>query len=355
MSNGRRAAWPTWLLFFALWAGSCAAQGWATPPRAIATPLERPTPGWDAAPLTAQLLYEVELPLSRIQGLRPLELSALAWDPELQNLWAASDRGLLFCWQVNPATPSVLKPLGAWTVQAPARPAGDREQGATRTKAVNPETLAWRTPSAGGSARGELWLGSEYATAAWRMGSEGQVVATESWPSGLGPFGLHTHHGIEAMAWHPRYGLLAAHAKTARASQVPHFVNPPGARSPSAWHGIQGGNGAQWWFAAAASSSQIKAIETMGRQGLLILERIKAPGGYRSLLRWLALESCGGTRSCQADNVPFEPPLPAGPHNDEGLACTDSGLCWMVSDGTGQADSPARLLVWLLAASTTAR
>lgn len=338
----RRASWGVTVLWCC---GASAAAALAQAPARAEPP----------APQVARVLHITELPRRAVQGLRPLELSALAWDPVQQQLWAASDRGTLFRWQVDPARPEVLQPLQARQVQPPEAQRQTLGAPVPDSQAVNAEALAWRAGAAGEP--GSLWLGGEHEPAAWQLDTQGRTVGARPWPAALArQAGARPSQGIEAMAWHPKHGLMAALSGPQRApaglqqvagSGQAREAVPAGGQPAKHWFGVHADQRA-WWFAAAARRSQLKAIEVMGEQGLLLLERVPASSGFRPLLRWLHLPDCGGQQVCVPQAVAFEPALPAAPHNHEGLACTPDGLCWMVSDGRGTADAPTQLVVFQL-------
>jgi hypothetical protein len=266
-------------------------------------------------------------------AVRVRELSALAWDPVRQLLVAGSDRGALVLITppesgAEPARVSVWRHLRA----EPGQPG-----------AANIETLAWRAPQAG--APGTLWMAAEHDTGARPLDLQGRPGAARPWPPSLAQALQGSRHGVEAMTWDLRYGLVAA-------------LQRPRAASPGApgVHVLHAEDGRQWQVEPSDRSSSLKAIEAMGQGAWLLLERLGSPSdGYRTVIRQLDPERCGspatpgtGAVRCEAPVVPLHPPLDTGPDNFEGLACAEDGRCWIVSDGGTSRTAPTRLVQWRL-------
>lgn len=295
------------------------AKAYAMPP--AAPPADAPKPAAIAAPRRAVVEYRLTLPSARGDPQRVNELSALAWNPVDDVLLAVSDRGVLFRYRLQWQAGA----LQARLLDRSALPPGVGD---------NAEALAWRATSA---QAGELLLAPELGRHAWRLTAAGRPLAPLAWPASLAALRAQdARHGVEAAAWHAQHGLLAA-------LQRPHrkpSANTPGAEADGPrLHTIHAGQ-TLWRFAPAGPDSHLKAIEVLGDGSLLLLERTRAlgGGGLQTHLRWLDPAQCGEARPCAAPAIAFEPPLPAGEDNDEGLACTAAGWCWIVNDsGPGRA------------------
>ncbi|WP_425260835.1 esterase-like activity of phytase family protein [Rubrivivax sp. RP6-9] len=283
-------------------------------------------------PLHAQVEHAVTVPAAVIDGHRPAELSALAWDADAGELLAASDRGVLFRWRLDDrGGPLHLQPVAAHAIR----------DAAGRSAALNAEALAWRRAggnSAGGDDHGTLWVAGETAAQAWTLDAQGRRTGSADWPAALAADAARERstHGVEALDWDPVHGLLAGLQRA--------LPGPPTADGPArAWHAVHAASGRSWRFAPAGPGSQLKAIESLWRgatPGLLVLERLR---GMRPVLRWLALDRCGDATPCTPEPVLLHG-LPAdGRHNVEGLACRDDGVCWLVSDAPS-GTTPTRLL-----------
>jgi hypothetical protein len=277
------------------------------------------------------------------------ELSALAWDPRARELVAVSDRGRLFRYRLALQG-------GQWRaeqVMAQRLDLGVRAGGQAQLGSRNVEALAWHRTGPDGA--GELLVAPEQGDHVTRLGAEGQVLGTLAWPTAVaaalaraGAEGQ--RHGVEAIAWHDRHGLLAA-------TQRPTRSPPRAAGGAERLHWIHAASGARWGFAASGRDSHLKAIESLPDGTLLLLERTQARGDERlhTVLRWLDLGACGEARLCAAPLLPMQPAPIVGPDNVEGLACNDEGTCWLVSDGGAGDKPPTRMWQFRLARPAAAQ
>lgn len=275
-----------------------------------------------AAPPPALLRLEQSVVIAPqpVDGLRPSELSALAWDEAAGELVAASDRGLLFRFTAHDSDGQL--------VAAP-RSALRIEHGR------NAEALHMRPSPVGGPE--QLWMLTETGGSAVRLGARGESLESRPWPMLRGK-----RTGAEALAWLPGIGLVVA----------PQSARRPQRRegAAQALHAVQADGGRWWAFEPAAPGSHVKAIEALSGGRLLVLERVSLAGpgktsrSFRTVLRLLPLHGCGQAVACRAAEVPVLPPLPTGPDNFEGLACAADGRCWIVNDSGPDAAAPTRLL-----------
>ena len=276
----------------------------------------------DAPRAVLKLEQQVLIAPAPVDGHRPRELSALAWDEAAGELVAASDRGLLFRFVAHDADGQL--------VAAP-RSAHRIPQGR------NAEALHVRPVGPG--AKDQLWMLTETGGITVRLGSHGEALESRPWPMARGK-----GTGAEALAWTPEHGFLVA---PQRARQRRAAVD---ARAAGALHAVHADGGRWWAFEPAAPGSHVKAIEALAGSRLLVLERVlmDAPGiggrSYRTVLRLLPLRGCGQAQACHAAEVPVQPPLPDGPENFEGLACAPDGRCWIVNDNGPDTAAPTRLL-----------
>jgi hypothetical protein len=269
----------------------------------------------------------VVLPRREVSGVGTAELSALAPGASREELWSASDRGRIVKWRLR---------WGQSLLEA-ADPVAGLGLAARAGRGFNIEALARVPQTREQPAR--LLLAPEQGTSAWSLEpplQPGAALRPEAWPTALRDTLADegSRHGVEAVDWHPRHGMLAA-------------LQRPGAED-NAVHTLHAADGRRWRLAGAAPKSDLKAIERIGEHRLLVLERLRGreSGGRdqrRFVLRELDLRS--------ACDSPCNPPAFAvlGPGLDgrdhfEGMACFDAQTCLIVSDDGGDAPNPARLV-----------
>ena len=307
------------------------------------------------APWTAVIEHSVVLSSPGSKRTARMELSALAWNPEAQELVAASDRGVLVRYRLRTLDGQLQ--VDTLSSQRLAKPRQDASQAPA---ALNPEALAWRSrtpdqqapPAAGPSpGGGELLLAGEHGDAVLRLSPDGRAQGRLPWPSAVAAalsarVDAGSRHGVEAIAWHARLGLLAALQRPVKVRQAAD----PSDGSATSVHWIHAGSGARWGFAPAGPHSQLKAIEARPDGSLLLLERVRRDNDPRlhTILRTLDPATCGEARLCPAPVVPIQPAPIVGDENHEGLACTDSGTCWLVNDGGPNGEQPTRLIQFRL-------
>lgn len=218
------------------------------------------------------------------------ELSGLAWDGARGELMSVSDRGHWLRWRLDTG------PDGHWRATAVAG-------GPLGPPRVNAEAVTWQAgPPA---ARGWL-VADENRHRVLRLDPDGRPRDTRALPAGLPPRGR--GHGVEALAWHPRHGLIAA-------LQQPR----------AGWHELHADDG---WScrvpATPGGRSALKDMQLLDTTRLLLLERLQDAGTLRTLLRPVDLADCGKVLPPVA--------VPGGGLNHEGLACPDARHCLVVSD-----------------------
>lgn len=269
-----------------------------------------------AAAWQAEVLDVAELPTAW----QAHELSGLAWVPQARALMAVSDRGLLWHLPVEWSGPAGALRLRLGT-PTPARMLGT--PGAPRP---NAEALAWRPDTAGG-APAALLVADEAQHRVLAVDAEGRVLHTLPVP-GPAEQAMQlrgANAGIEALAWHPALGLIAAPQRPVKGADA-------------TLHRLHAAGGQHWGFRAAGPKSSLKALEALDGSTLLALERVGAGRSQQAVLRPLVLEGCGGERLCDAPALVLSHPALQGRDNFEGMACVGDGLCLVVSDdgGTGR-------------------
>lgn len=252
----------------------------------------------------AAVLDAIALPPDLPHGERLREVSGLAWDAARRELISVSDRGVLVRWSID-ATHGRLdavRPLGVRRIDAGLR--------------VNAESVDVAPATAATPAR--LIVVDEKRERLLALGEDGALAATLPLPRVEPPVA----GGIEAIAWHPRHGVLAA------------TQWPSAADRARGWHRVVAADGRAWvWAGAPANAAaSIKALHLLDERRLLVLEKWRIGARRVPVLRMLELTSCGAPTLCDAPPAVIEHPLLTADDNFEGLACLDARLCVIASD-----------------------
>lgn len=263
-----------------------------------------------------------QLPLDEINGLRPTELSGLAWHAERARLYAVSDRGRLFTFALQTDEQRILTlvPLAGTSIGGGL--------------SINAESLVMHSRSGGHPDGGELMLSDERSVDVLVIDTRGRSIAKMPLPAPLTDKSQwHSlNSGVEALAWHTDHGLMAAPQRPLRG--MPRDV-----------HRVYAASGRVWAFTAyPRGASSIKAMELIHAERLLVLEKVKLPEGHLTVLRELALQDCAATRPCDAPGAVLSDTRLQADDNFEGLACLDAERCLLVTDSSG-ASSGRTLLV----------
>ncbi len=281
-------------------------------------------PDSNAAASELQLLASVVVADRPVDGHRPVELSALAFDRDRTELYAASDRGVLFRlalkWQAGRLLGATAE--AAWPLRHPID-----------GSALDVEALAWRQGWPEGD--GELLVAPEFGATAFRLDILTRSITPWAWPRGAVPAperSAASRHGVEALDWHPVHGSIVVMQRAATGAPMLHEAHA--------------GDGSRWRWPALAAGADIKAIEVVSPQRALVLERVREPQHGRTFyLRSIDLTHCAATAQ-----RPCEPPtwrVPVGDkggHNLEGLACLTQSECLLVSDSGEASRRPTLLL-----------
>lgn len=322
---------------------------------AAAQPQPQPAQDSVEAPWTAVIEHSVVLSSSASKASARMEISALAWNPEAQELAAVSDRGVMYRYRLHMLEGRLH--ANALSSQRMTRSPPDAPNASSK---LNAEALIWHpttrrqsdpSPVNTTAGDGELLLAEEHGNAVLRLTPDGRVQGTLPWPPAVAAalsasVEDGSRHGVEAIAWHPRHGLLAA-------LQRPVKSRPAVGQAEAApLHWIHAASGARWGFSAAGPHSHLKAIESRPDGSLLLLERVRWRDDPRlhTVIRFLNPARCGEARLCSAPVLPIQPAPLIGTDNHEGLACTDSGTCWLVNDGGPKGEQPTRLIQFRLLA-----
>lgn len=279
---------------------------------------------WGSAAAAAQTMTvhdQVEIARTPIGGVRPDELSALAWDADEQLLYAVSDKGRIFHFRLvlDGTRIRELTPL-----HGAALTAGD----GTHAR-FNAEGLTLIDADNGQRGDTQLLITIENGQRLLRFTPQGRALGEMALPPPLADAGNYrgSNNGLEAVTVHPRHGLLLAPQRALRGS-------------PSQRHVLYAANGQTWSF-ERAPGGEVKAIEALADGALLVLERPRE-GGAR--LRRVDLGACGGDTPCSVKDLLDPDSLAAGDHY-EGLTRLSGRVFLIVSDNGKDRQRPARLVL----------
>lgn len=273
------------------------------------------------------VLDRIELSAQAIDGVVPGELSGLAWDADEQLLYAVSDQGWVFHFELE-LTAGRLRPLRP--VRA-ARLGGAADAGA-RARGRNAEGLALLNADNGRRGDTELVVALEDGPQVLRYGPLGELLGALTLPPPLADRRAYRSNNsrLEAVAVHPRHGIVVAPQR-------------PLAGEPAERHTLYAADGTRWSFAAHLGTGQIKAIEVAPDGRLVILERHGARRGRHIVLRELHPARCDADGRCEAHELGGTADLRGG-DNFEGLAALADGSYLVVSDDGGDARERTVLL-----------
>jgi hypothetical protein len=264
----------------------------------------------------AQVLDVVDAPAA--WGWR--EISGLAWGPDGRTLYVVSDRGRLWRW-----TPRIEHAGSAVRLRVDAPPPPQRIDLPDGLR-PNAEALAWVAdhPAA---PEGALLIADERAHQALLVSPHGALLATLPMPG----VARGNNSGVEAMAWRPGRGLVAALQRPARGQ---------------AMHLLQGGNGAGQAFEPAAPRASLKALELVG-DAFWVLEKLnEGHNTHRTLLRRLSAEGCAPPQTlCESARIELPKRSLQPQDNWEGLACRPDALCILAADSGGAPDGRTALML----------
>ena len=271
-------------------------------------------------------LNSIALPAYEIEGMKVSELSDLAWDEDEQLLYAVSDKGILFHFQVDitPNTINKVQPIRGMTLL--------NQKG---------KKLDWRDAEglevlkANNGIRGdtELVIALEGIPRVGRFTTQGQLIAEYPLPKVLQDHKNYRgrNNSLESVTWHSKWGYITA----------PEL---PLKKQPIDVHTVYSRK-KQWSFPAyPAANSSITALQTLPNGNLLVLERAWS-GVMNPLvisLRYLDFKRCNKAGQCPIENVSVLSSLFLV-DNFEGLTLVRDNLYLMVSDD-GQSQFQRTLL-----------
>jgi len=177
--------------------------------------------------------------------------------------------------------------------------------------------------------KGELFLSFERSPRIAKITKKGYIYSNQKLPKILKKRKNYVNGNkiFEALAWHPKYGLLTA-------SEYPLYNRPTTQQT------IYGLKGKQWNFEAQAhKNNAITAIEVMDDGNLLILERAYAglTKPFIVTLTKLYLNRCDKKQNCQSRVLTsFDSRKGWAINNYEGLAKVGKNRYIMISDNNNK-------------------
>lgn len=278
-----------------------------------------------ASPAQALVLDQTVIAAEPVDGLMPSELSGLAWDGDEQLLYAVSDRGQLFHFQLEldgtrlrQVKPLRAMPLLPWDGSA--------------AKRLNAEGLALVGADNGLRGDTQLVVALENGPRLMRYTPQGRPVSEVLLPAPLQDPAAYRNANsrLEAVSPHPLHGFVTAPQRPLKAQ-------------PQDTHRLYASDGTQWTMSVGEQGA-LKAIETLPDGALLVLERQGKGKAVTAVLRRIGTGPCGA-RGCTAGDAVRMPGLASG-DNFEGLARIAPNLFVMVSDDGGDRSRPTRLVLF---------
>ncbi len=207
--------------------------------------------GWKGDRVGAlRILDQKELVFDRIGRRRFAEISDLAFLKKRHWLFMISDEGKLFRFRARFGEKiRELSPLDA----------------ATLRKKSGKKLKKWRRDSEGLTidGKGRLYVSFEEKPRIARIGYDGRIVRYLRLPRAIAKMGRFRskNKGLEALAWHPKYGLVTA-------AEYPVKASRKGVQTLYAL------SGKRWSFRRdTAPKSAITALEVLDNGNFLVLER----------------------------------------------------------------------------------
>jgi hypothetical protein len=269
-----------------------------------------------------QELGRIEIPPADVRGIRIDELSALAWDADAQLLYAVSDKGNVFHFRLTLDGDAIraVEPLFAAALRDPNNP----------DARFNAEGLALQN-AANGTARDALLvvaLEDKAGPRIVRFAPSGELRDALPVPPPAHDIASYARkgRGLEAVAFHPRHGLVTA-------PESPLRTQPDGRHAVYA-------QSRHWSFQRHAPDSRLKALEVEDDGSLLVLERTGTGKQLTASLRRVA--DCEAAAPCSAQELLV---LAPGANNFEGMTRLDERRVLLVSDHGGKKDPQTTTLV----------
>lgn len=287
-------------------------------------------------------ISRIDVPGAGPGGMEINELSALAWDADDKLLYALSDRGNLFHFRVEVKGNEIVSidtvraiPLTIIPANA-AKKADSRKLASKEDKAeprADTEGLTLLNADNGIPGDSELVVVAENEQSYIHLSPAGKLLRKTPMSAPLNKASNYqsANKGLEAVAHHPEFGLLAA-------------PEVPLEQTKENWHTIYS-NKNQWIVPKRSKEARLKAMEVLGDGNLMVLERTKDPTSklLTPTLTYVDLKNCHNKKTCQAVEKFV---LPEGKQNFEGLTKYGDRQFLVVSDHKGRDGKGGTLILW---------
>lgn len=281
-----------------------------------------------------EIKNSVVIPPHTLNGVTISELSGLAWDQDEQLLYAISDKGAVFHFEID-IDGDRLNSVNLVYAANLMDKDGERIKKGRRDS----EGLTLINVKNGKRGDSQLVVAFEGIPRIIRFTPHGKAIKNIGLPSALAHRSAYQHgnSALESVTFHPRYEFLTA-------------PEMPLKGEPRNVHTIFSTKERQWSFAAyPAKNSGISGLETLPDGNLLVMERAWSgfPNPLVVSLRYLNFNECSKDRVCELQDLKV-----LSRHllvdNYEGLTHIQGNQYLMVSDDGNQDFLSTRLTLFTL-------
>lgn len=232
----------------------------------------------------------VAIPPYKVNGISISELSGLAWDQDEQLLYAISDKGNVFHFQLILEANRIVKvdPVFAARLQ-------DKDGEQVKKGRRDSEGLTLINAANGKRGDTQLVIAFEGIPRIIRFTPQGRAISNIGLPAVLQDRRAYQHgnDSLESITFHPRHGFITA-------------PEMPLKGQPRNLHTLYSTKGKQWSFMAyPAKNSGISGLETLSDGNLLVMERAWS-GILNPLvvsLRYLDFKQCSKDGACTVQDL----------------------------------------------------
>ncbi|QTR50320.1 esterase-like activity of phytase family protein [Candidatus Thiothrix anitrata] len=263
---------------------------------------------------------DVVIPMTTLMDVKITEMSGIVWDTDEQLLYAVSDRGAVFHFQLTWEGNRIraVQPVYAANLL-------DSKGSRVRKGRRDSEGLAVLNANNGKAGDSQLLISFEGEPRIIRFTPAGRAIKNMKLPRSLRDVRQlrKPNDGLESVAFHPRYGLLTAPESSLKGK-------------PRTLHTLYGLSKSWSFNAYPAENSSITALETLPDGNMLVLERAWSgfPNPLVVSLRYLNFKQCPKKGVCPMHDIKvFSSHFALD--NFEGLTHVDGNRYLMISDDGG--------------------